>query len=853
MNDLTKWVINELAPTNSKIKTIVAIYPGRFQPMGAHHAKTYKWLAKQFGEKNTFVGTSDKVSLPKSPFNYNEKKKIINSHGITNVVKVKNPYKAEEILSKYDPDTTAVVFMVGQKDAGRLTGKYFKPWKGKAQVGYKDGGYLIMAPHVSMSVPGFGEMSGTQIRKALGSNTPNKEKIFKGIFGHTKKNIYDLIVGRLEKLNGVMEAFIKTKDINTILNEQSNTITLSGSEVDDGPRYFYGSKHAYETTSREMATRLGYEVVDWILSDVETLDFRNPYPKGPVPANSYYPSGVAGQTTPSNQLDWKGSKAYNAWKKHITRVAGRLGMEFVNWLGTENSKSLKLKEPNTISKDKTPNIEESFSKEYFTKIFEGFDLPIEIGDTVYMGKWKNKKVVIKTIEWNDKGDLLINGTSAMRMRIPNKSNVFGDDPRYKDKETNELLSNGLYENLLLEGGAYGHMAHPFDDSNLRFADIKKMIDLGLQGKLDLESSVTEKTDGQNLMVTWKDNKLKAARNKTTLKEPLDINAVKKMFAGRGDIEKAFVYAMHDLENAISKLSDKQKEKIFKGGRAFMNLEIIYPATENVIVYDSAVLQFHGALEYDENANVIGPVKNSASMLQGMIAQVNADVQKHFKIIKPQVLSIKPHNDYTKKRDFFFGKLKKLQKEFNLKDSDTLGMYHQMWWESFIRKQATKTNYVIPTSVVQGLVKRWAFFDKKYAVRHMKSEIKDTKFLEWAQKFDKVSHAGQVKKNMYPFETLIFEVGHEILDNVENYLTASPDKAIQKMKDEIHQVSNDIAKGGDVAKLKKLKQQLKKIQAAGGLDKIVPSEGLVFVYGGKTYKITGKFGPINQILGTLKFG
>lgn len=37
-----------------------------------------------------------------------------------------------------------------------------------------------------------------------------------------------------------------------------------------------------------------------------------------------------------------------------------------------------------------------------------------------MGKFKNKKVVIKTIEWNDKGDLLINGKSAMRFRIVNK-------------------------------------------------------------------------------------------------------------------------------------------------------------------------------------------------------------------------------------------------------------------------------------------------------------------------------------------------------------------------------------------------------------------------------------------------
>ena len=58
-----------------------------------------------------------------------------------------------------------------------------------------------------------------------------------------------------------------------------------------------------------------------------------------------------------------------------------------------------------------------------------------------MGKWKNKRVVVKTVEWNEKGDLLINGKSAMKMRIPKKPNVFGDDPRYTDKEeTNEVIS-----------------------------------------------------------------------------------------------------------------------------------------------------------------------------------------------------------------------------------------------------------------------------------------------------------------------------------------------------------------------------------------------------------------------------
>ena len=59
--------------------------------------------------------------------------------------------------------------------------------------------------------------------------------------------------------------------------------------------------------------------------------------------------------------------------------------------------------------------------EWLTKpLLEGIDLPIEIGDVVKMGRFKNKKVVIKSIDWNEKGDLLINGRPALKFRVVQK-------------------------------------------------------------------------------------------------------------------------------------------------------------------------------------------------------------------------------------------------------------------------------------------------------------------------------------------------------------------------------------------------------------------------------------------------
>ena len=64
--------------------------------------------------------------------------------------------------------------------------------------------------------------------------------------------------------------------------------------------------------------------------------------------------------------------------------------------------------------------------------------------------------------------------------------------------------------------------------------------------------------------------------------------------------------------------------------------------------------------------------------------------------------------------------------------------------------------------------------------------------------------------------------------------------------------SDVKSGGDLKKLNRLKVQLDRLNAIGGTKAIVPSEGLVFKYKGKTYKFTGAFAPINQITGLISF-
>ena len=352
-------------------------------------------------------------------------------------------------------------------------------------------------------------------------------------------------------------------------------------------------------------------------------------------------------------------------------------------------------------------------------------------------------------------------------------------------------------------------------------------------------------------------KLVAARNKGHLKNggktALTTSGIISKFKGRGDIADAFSFAMKDLERAIGSLSEKQREKIFKGGRAWMNLEVMWPKSSNVINYDKAEIVFHGAIEYDDDGNAIGEVKDSARMLAGMIKQVNQNIQKRYKIGKPNFLTVPKHQDFGKQKKKFFNKLKKLQKQYNLKDNDTLSMYHQSYWEEFIYNAAKQFGFTIRKAPLKNLTKRWAFFDKSYKIPMIRKDFKNhPEFLDWVLTTDKVDHSKMVKANMKPFEELFFEVGAEIMTNVSGWLAANPDSTVQRVKKQLDSAIKSVRSKKDLKKLNTLALQLDKLNKIGGVNSIVPSEGIVFKYNGKTYKFTGAFAPINQITGLMTF-
>jgi hypothetical protein len=413
--------------------------------------------------------------------------------------------------------------------------------------------------------------------------------------------------------------------------------------------------------------------------------------------------------------------------------------------------------------------------------------------------------------------------------------------------TNE---NTLNEGLLVEGGAYGHMNHPFDvEMNLTFGDLKAIIKGALNGNLEL---AREKTDGQALAISWRDDRgLIAARNKSHLKnkgaEALTIKGVADKFANRGGLTDAYNFAMKDLESAIKGLSKAQRDTIFQQGASFMNLEVIYPTSVNVIPYDQPLLVFHNTTEYNEKGEGIGANQSAARILAGMIKQINKDVQSNYTIQGPPVTELPKSQKLSAQQSKFESMLKKLQSEFKLKDSDGVADYHQAWWEQWVDKNSPET---LTNDEKMGLVKRWAFNDKGFRLDD--KNIKSSKVLDWAKKVDKLDRDKISKENTMKFEEIFLGVGAEVLSFMSSVLAANPDKAVRDMKKELDTTIKAVQKSGDPKKIEKLRLELERLARLGGKEKIVPNEGIVFVYKGNTYKLTGAFAPVNQILGLMYF-
>ena len=548
------------------IKTIVAIYPGRFQPFGRHHAAAFKWLESKFGDKNSYIATSNVVNPEKSPLDFNEKKEIIGKYGLGNrVVQAKNPYAPQEILSKYDPKTTAVVFMVGEKDmkedprftvGKNKSGKdsYFRIYKlGETLKPYDQHGYLIVAPHVSYKIDGVGEMSGTNIRKAL-SNSSNPEqykKAFTDIFGWYNIKIAELLKKKfaLKKINEsilkyLIETIVEKFDLKDKVWKDYNLSLLD----DDDMKVIW---NMYSNTYAKNG-------LDFSVNDFGELKTKY---------KAVYLEDVDNDGVPDAFIVFR-----------PTEFGNKIAL-----LGTNDKKEAKrdlLKQVFKLLKTSGWFLEASMKME---EILSASDVPVVTDPKV-----------INAIAGHKGLEMMDDGYYKRKLSKVDKTIV---------KRMYGKPKGSINEQLLKEGGAAGHMAHPFDIPSVKNGnDLVKVFD---KTAISLtKNPVPVKIDGINASIRLAnvDGKLQFVMDRGSNK-PLDVKGITTkdltarfgeghgMIKIGGKVLEIFNKAIPSIKQELNALG------MLKNPNILFNIEYV-EGKSNVQEYENNFLAIHNLLEIE---------------------------------------------------------------------------------------------------------------------------------------------------------------------------------------------------------------------------------------------------------------
>lgn len=407
-----------------------------------------------------------------------------------------------------------------------------------------------------------------------------------------------------------------------------------------------------------------------------------------------------------------------------------------------------------------------------------------------------------------------------------------------------MKARGLIEDKLLsEGGAAGHMMHPYENMQLTFRDLKEMARRALVGGLDKEGKVSEKIDGMNIMFTVVDGKVKFARNKGHLQNnaqsALTADEIKMKFMGRGGVETAFSSAVEDLEVALSKLSP-ERLKMFGDGSKFMNLEIIHPQTRNIIPYDKSVLIFHNMIEFDDSGKAIGQVSGGDEEIVKALQEINADKQKTFGIQTGGfvIFSDSDKKKYEKLAQHYMDEYDFIAKENNLTDENTIGDYLAAEWSSQLDEQGI----VLSDAEKEILIRRWVYGDKSVRLSQLETPFKD--------EIKAIDNVSKYTNDLFLRDIVVttLQLGADTISRITDVLSSNNPAHADELRALVKRAQEKIMASSDNDKIDQIETQLAILNSVGQ-DKIQSSEGIVFNYGGGIYKLTGAFAPLNRILNT----
>ena len=405
------------------------------------------------------------------------------------------------------------------------------------------------------------------------------------------------------------------------------------------------------------------------------------------------------------------------------------------------------------------------------------------------------------------------------------------------KESKLNLAEFIKENLtplvlINEGGAGGHMAHPFDYTDFTADDLVCLVNDIFGGKVE---HMKEKLDGFNINATMNNNgEVVFVRNNTERNSERGGITVDDMYKKwEGKDRQTLVYTTSG--KVIEQIFQKLGSKYFNPDpthRKIVNCECIVAGQTNIMPYAADRVAFHGYKLYE--------LRDSKWV---EVDSVEGDVDAIYKAAEG-IDQAKPRPDLViRSAEDAANFAKKFEQEItNLWRNEGLSTDTSIEEWKWHRYQELAPEWCRGD---RDIFNRICNDDKSVKATELKKRYPEQK--AEIMKLDKQIKKDVVGAILEPLDELFLEIGNELIDLLDGFVNSgSKDSVTQTIKKDMEELVKTVAKSdSDVAK-DKIERSMRRLQKLG--DKYNAAEGVVIVYKGRLMKLTGSFAPINQALG-----
>ena len=437
-------------------------------------------------------------------------------------------------------------------------------------------------------------------------------------------------------------------------------------------------------------------------------------------------------------------------------------------------------------------------------------------------------------------------------------NITTNDLRYLVNETAKKIL--LLRESVREGGAAGHMLHPFDVDEFTFGDYKELVEDLFGTGIEKIDGITEKLDGMNIFATvTPEGEPRFARNSGQIRGDdagMNIPEMEARWGGEGKdstILHAYKNAFYLFSDAVKSLRDPAEFFNGNGYKLYANCEVIDKTHPNAVPYAKTLLSVHNLIAFSTDGTgkkleiPEDVLQKKMSILKQVLPTVNSEYGGTQ--VTPQIV-IALRQDSQETVDNFIAYIDHIEEYAGVNDDTTVIQYREELLTRYIADHGFEI--LLDNEFTEYFVKRWVYGQKQPTIIQMKRQMLSSgiegadRIYASAMQFEKEVLPSAMKEIMEPVENFFYRLGNEVINSCQGLANEGhEDETIQTLVSQLENTKEMIKQSDDPELMKEMTYWLYRLATLG--NKYNAAEGVVFNWRGKTMKLTGSFAALNRAI------